>query len=111
MGKYSGEWAVCIGFMGEHLQEITPIVEKLKKKYPEQRYNIVNSKFPQYTFLLIAFAKDRDAAHKIGMALVKKELPGHLHLLYWCKEINSLKDAVAVSPKRRNGKNARRNTT
>lgn len=107
MGKYSGEWVICIGFMGEHLKEIAPIVEKLKKEYPEQRYNIVNSKFPQYTFLLIAFAPDRDSAHKIGMALVKKELPAHLHLLYWLKEINSLKDAVSDSPKRRNGENTR----
>ncbi len=107
MGKYKGKWAICIGFMGEHLKEIAPIVEKLKKKYPEQGYNIVNSKFPQYTFLLIAFAPDRDAAHKIGMALVKKELPAHLHLLYWLKEIKSLKDVVAVSPKRRIGNSAR----
>lgn len=107
MGKYGGRWAICIGFMGENLKEIAPIVEDLKKRFPEQQFNILNSKFPQYTFLLIAFAPDRDSAHQIGMALVKKELPAHLHLLYWCKEINSLKDAVSVSPKRRNGKSAR----
>lgn len=88
------EWVVLIGFKGEHLEEIAPIVEKLKQKYPEQGYNIMNSKFPQYTFLLVAFAEDRDSAHKIGMALVKKELPTHLNLLYWCKEIKSLKDVI-----------------
>jgi len=107
LGKYRGRWVVCIGFMGENLEEITPIVEDLKKRFPEQGYNIMNSKFKQYTFLLCCFAEDRDSAHKIGMALVKKELPAHLHLLYWLKEINSLKDAVVVSPKRRNGKDVR----
>lgn len=94
MGKYSGEWCVCIGFDGSALKEIAPIVEKLKKQYPKQKYRIYNSKFPQYTFLLVAFAEDRDQAHKIAMALVKKELPAHLNLCYWCKEMKSLKDVV-----------------
>lgn len=94
MGAYKGEWACCIGFMGEHLKEIAPIVEKLKKEFPEQKYHIYNSKFPQYTFLLVAFAEDRDSCHKIGMALVKKHLPSRFNLLYWCKEINLLKTLV-----------------
>jgi hypothetical protein len=88
------QWAVCIGFNGEHLAKIRPVVERLKKQYPDQEFRIYNSKFPQYTFLLVTFAKDRDSAHKIGLALVKKELPLELHLLYWCKEIKSLKDVV-----------------
>jgi len=91
------EWAVCIGFSGEHLAEITPEVERLRKKYPAQEFRIYNSKFPQYTFLLVTFADDRDQAHKIGLALVKKELPQHLNLLYWCKEIKSLRDVVKGS--------------
>jgi len=94
MGYKKVQWAVCIGFGGEHLAEIAPIVERLKKQYPEQEFRIYNSKFPQYTFLLVTFAKDRDSAHKIGMALVRKELPLHLNLCYWCKEIKSLKDVV-----------------
>ena len=94
MGQYSGEWAICIGFDGSALKEIEPIVDKLKKEYPDQKYRIYNSKFPQYTFLLVAFAPDRDSAHKIGMALVKKHLPAHLNLLYWCKEVKSVKSVV-----------------
>lgn len=98
MGKYKGKWVVCIGFKGEHLKEIAPIVERLKKEYSEQGYNIVNSKFPQYTFLLVCFADDRDSAHQIGMALVKKELPAHLNLLYWVKEAKSLETMTHPSP-------------
>ena len=88
------EWAVCIGFDGSMLKEVEPIVEKLKKKYPDQTFRIYNSKFPQYTFLLVTFAKDRDSAHKIGLALVRKELPKSLNLCYWVKEIKLLKYAV-----------------
>lgn len=94
MGKYTGEWCILIGFKGEHLKEITPIVERLKKEYPEQKYNVMNSRFKQYDFILVCFAEDRDSAHKIGMALVKKELPQHLNLLYWIKEINLVKYSV-----------------
>jgi len=103
LGKYKGKWAVVIGFKGEHLKEIAPIVERLKEKYPEQGYNIVNSKFPQYTFLLVCFADDRDSAHKIGTALVKKELPTHLNLLYWIKEVKSLE--TMTHPSISTGKN------
>lgn len=94
MGYKKTEWCVCIGFKGEHLKTIAPIVERLKKEYPKQKYRIYNSKFPQYTFLLVAFAEDRDQAHKIGMALVKKELPAHLNLCYWCKEKKLVNDVV-----------------
>jgi hypothetical protein len=93
------QWAVCIGFDGEHLAEIKPEVERLKKKYPQQEFRIYNSKFPQYTFLLVTFAEDRDKAHQIGLALVKKELPQHLNLLYWCKEIKSLADVITRPPR------------
>ncbi|GAG83337.1 unnamed protein product [marine sediment metagenome] len=79
------------GFKAENLHEISPIVEKLKADYPEQEWNIVNSKFKQYDFLLCGFAGDRDEAHKIGLAVVRKHLPESLHLLYWIKEINLLK--------------------
>jgi len=51
----------------------------------------MNSKFPAYTFILCCFADNRDEAHKIGLALVKKELPQHLNLLYWVKEAPLLK--------------------
>lgn len=94
MGKYTGKYVVLIGFKGEHLKEITPIVERLKKEYPTQEYNIMNSKFPQYDFILVCFADDKDQAHKIGLALVKKELPAHLNLLYWIKEVKLLKYSV-----------------
>jgi len=97
LGKYKGEWIVCIGFKGEHLKEIDPIVETLKAQYPEQNYYIANSKFSQYTFILICRANTRDDAHKIGLALVKKHLPSHLNLLYWVKE-KKLLDTVAHPP-------------
>jgi len=78
-----------IGCKGEHLKEITPIVEDLKRQYPDQGYNIGNSKFPQYDFILFCFADSRDQAHQIGCALVHKHLPsGHC---YWIKEINLAK--------------------
>lgn len=91
MGAYKGKWVVMVGFKAENLEEIAPIVEKLKEQYPEQQYNVMNSKFPQYDFILTCFAEDRDKAHKIGTALVKRELPQHLHLLYWTKEVNMMK--------------------
>lgn len=91
MGAYKGKWVVLIGFKAEHLQEIAPIVDKLKAQYPDQEYNVMNSKFPQYDFILTCFAENRDQAHKIGLALVKQELPAHLNLLYWVKEVNLLK--------------------
>ncbi len=84
-------WVVMIGFKAEHLAEIAPIVNKLKEKYPETGWNIGNSKFPQYDFILFGFADDRDQAHKIGLATVKGELSQHLSLLYWVKEVNLLK--------------------
>lgn len=94
MGKYKGKWTVLVGFKGEHLKEIAPIVEKLKEEYPEQQWNVMNSKFKQYDFLLCGFADSRDEAHRIGLSAVKKYLPAHLSLLYWCKEIKSLKYVV-----------------
>lgn len=94
MGEYKGKWCVLIGFTADHLHEIVPIVNDLKERYPEQEYNIMNSKFPQYDFILVCFAESRDKAHKIGMVLVKKELPAHLNLTYWVKEIKLLKYSV-----------------
>lgn len=96
------EWAVCIGFGGEHLAEIAAVVERLKKQYPEQEFRIYNSKFPQYTFLLVTFAKDRDSAHKIGLSLIRKHLPKHLNATYWVKEVGLLKynvEGVATNQK------------
>lgn len=90
-GQYKGKWVVLIGFQGENLPEIEPIVEDLKKRFPSQGYNIMNSKFEAYTFVLCCFADSRDRAHKIGMALVRKELPQHLNLLYWVKEASLVK--------------------
>jgi len=95
MGRYRGKWVIMIGFKAEALKTIAPIVEELKKKYPEQEYNIGNSKFKQYDFILFCFARNRDEAHKIGMSLVKKHLPpGYC---YWIKEINLLKYNVRVN--------------
>jgi len=84
-----------VGFKGEHLKEIEPIVRSLKERFPEQGYNILNSKFPAYDFILTCFADTRDKAHRIGTALVRKELPQHLSLLYWVKEVNLVKYNVA----------------
>lgn len=95
MGDYKGKWVVLIGFRGEHLTEIEPVLKSLKERFPEQGYNVMNSRFPAYTFLLTCFAETRDQAHKIGMALVKKELPAHLNLLYWVKEVSRIKYDVA----------------
>lgn len=89
--KEKSKWVVLIGFKGEHLKEIAPIVEDLKQRYPDQGYNIMNSRFEAYDFILACFADNRDQAHQIGMALVKKELPQHLHLLYWVKQAGMLK--------------------
>jgi len=91
MGQYKGKWVVMVGFKGEDLPEIEPIVQSLKERYPQQGYNIMNSKFPAYEFILACFADTRDQAHKIGMALVRKELPQHLNLLYWVKEARLIK--------------------
>jgi len=91
LGKYKGKWVIMCGFKAEHLKEIAPIVKKLQEEYPDQEWNIVNSKFPQYDFLLCGFAEDRDEAHQIGLAVVRKRLPSHLNLVYWTKEIDLLK--------------------
>ncbi|MBA7695021.1 hypothetical protein ES703_103638 [subsurface metagenome] len=94
MGKYSGRWTILIGFKAENLKEIAPIVEKLQSDFPDQEWNILNSKFEQYNFLLCGFAETRDEAHKIGLAVVRKHMPPHLHLLYWIKEVGLLKYSV-----------------
>ncbi len=62
------------------------MVEQLQKEYPSQEWNIMNSKFKQYDFILCGFAETRDDGHKIGLAVVRKHLPEHLNLLYWIKE-------------------------
>lgn len=98
MGKYTGEWNILIGFKGEHLKDIAPVIERLKKEYPAQQWNIMNSKFKQYDFILCGFADDRDSAHKIGLSLVKKQLPTSLNLLYWIKEVGLLKYNVKAHP-------------
>ena len=97
MGKYGGKWAIMVGFKGEHLQELKPIIEKLKTEYPEQEWNVMNSKFKAYDFILCGFAEDRDEAHKIGLAVVKKHLPARLNFLYWIKEIGLLKYNVKLT--------------
>lgn len=91
MGKYKGRWAIMVGLKGSQLHEVAPIVEKLKEDFPRQEWNIMNSKFPQYEFVLCGFADDRDEAHVIGTALVKKHLPKALNLVYWVKEVNLVK--------------------
>lgn len=91
MGKYAGRWVIMCGFKAEHLKEIAPIVEELKAEFPSQEWNIMNSRFEVYDFILCGFADDRDSAHKIGLSLVRKHLPPHLNALYWVKEIGLLK--------------------
>ncbi|GAH47949.1 unnamed protein product, partial [marine sediment metagenome] len=63
--------------------------------YPKQEWNIMNSKFEQYDFLLCGFADSRDEVHQIGLAVVRKHMPAHLNLLYWTKEVGLLKYNVA----------------
>ena len=94
MGKYKGKWCVLIGFKGEQLKELDPIIKRLREKYPNQEYNVMPSKFPQYDFILTCFANNREQAHHIGLALVHKELPPHLGLCYWCKEISMIERQV-----------------
>lgn len=94
MGKYSGKWCIMCGFKAEHLKELKPIIEKLQKDYPEQEWNCMNSKFDVYDFILCGFADDRDEAHQIGMALVKKHLPQKYNFYYWLKELNLVKYSV-----------------
>lgn len=91
MAPYQGKWTIMIGFKGEHLAEIEPIIETLQEDYPDTEWNCMNSKFPQYDFILCGFAGNRDDAHKIGMAVVKKHMPQHLNLLYWVKEVGVMK--------------------
>ncbi len=104
MGKYKGKWNILIGFKAEQLKEISPIIEKLKEDFPEQEWNCLNSKFPQYDFILCGFAEDRDKAHQIGLAVVRKHLPAHLNLFYWVKEINLLKYNVRGNDKLKSAK-------
>jgi hypothetical protein len=91
LGDYKGKWVIMIGFKAEDLNRIAPIVQELSEMYPDQEYNIGNSRFPQYDFILFCFADGRDQAHQIGTALVRKHLPSDLKLLYWVKEKNLLK--------------------
>jgi len=91
LGKYAGRWCIMCGFTAEHLEELSPIIEKLQEDYPKQEWNIMNSRFDIYDFILCGFADDRDEAHKIGMALVNKHLPSKFNFFYWIKEINLLK--------------------
>lgn len=81
-------FVILIGFKAEYLKDIGPVVEQLQTDYPEQEWNVVNSKFPQYNFLLCGFADSRDEAHQIGLAVVRKHMPESLQLLYWIKEIS-----------------------
>ena len=60
---------------------------------------MMNSKFPVYDFILCGFAEDRDKAHQIGLAVVRKHMPQHLELLYWVKEVNLMKYNVEESEK------------
>lgn len=99
LGKYKGKWNILIGFKAEQLKEISPIVEQLQTKYPAQEWNIMNSKFPQYDFILTGFAETRDEAHQIGLAVVRKHLPSHLNLLYWLKEVGLVKYSVKEGTK------------
>jgi hypothetical protein len=91
LGKYKGKWVILIGLKNEYLCKIKSIIDNLKDDYPEQEWNLMESKFPQYDLILCGFAADRDEAHKIGLAVVRKHLPAHLNLIYWVKEVGLLK--------------------
>lgn len=83
------KWCILIGFKAENLKEIIPVINKLKKKFPEQRYNVMNSNFPQFDFILSCFAETKDQAHQIGLALTRKHLP-QFKLLYWLKQVDEI---------------------
>ncbi len=91
-----------IGFKGENLVEMEPIIKQLQADYPDTEWNCMNSKFPVYDFILTGFAGDRDSAHQIGMAVVKKHMPQHLNLLYWIKEAGVMKYNVEEGGKQEN---------
>ena len=90
-----------IGFKGEHLAEIEPIIKQLQADYPETEWNVMNSKFPVYDFILCGFADNRDDAHKVGLAAVRKHMPQHLNLLYWIKSSGTMKYNVTEETKKK----------
>lgn len=94
MGNYNGKWVIMIGYKGEHLAEIKPIIKQLQSEYPTQEWNCMNSKFPIYDSILCGFTDNRDDAHKIGLAVVKKHMPAKFNLIYWLKKVGAMKHNV-----------------
>lgn len=72
---------VLIGLKTAHLPLIHEKILNLSNKYPNQKYNVMPSNFKNADYVLVCFADTMDQAHKIGMALVKRELgiPGLLY--------------------------------
>jgi len=85
----------CIGFLGEHLEKISKVCADIAKKDSTFRYAILNSKFPQYTFILVIFTgpgkEGADLAHKRATWLVKKAFP-EFSLCYWIKYAKDVSD-------------------
>lgn len=84
------EQCCCIGFKAEHLKQIVQVCKDIectaKKKGEQFRWRIYNSKFRQYTFVLMVFCgggkEGADLAHKRGLLLTQRYLK-ELNLLYW----------------------------
>lgn len=85
----------CIGFKGEMLEKIAKVCSDIAKKDSTFKYRILNSKFPQYDFLLVVFTgpgkEGANLAHKRATWLVKKAFP-EFSLCYWVKYAKDVKD-------------------
>lgn len=84
-----------IGFKGEMLEKIAKVCSDIAKKDSTFKYRILNSKFPQYDFLLVLFTgpgkEGADLAHKRATWLVKKAFREY-NLCYWVKYAKDVKD-------------------
>lgn len=70
------------------------ILKDIAKKDPTFKFNIFNSKFPQYDQIIIIGSGTRDQAHKRGLLLTKRYFPEEFNLQYWVKEVTHAQGQV-----------------
>jgi len=80
------EWCCCIGIKFQMRAECEKVLENLAQKDPTFKYTIYNSHFPQYDQVIIVSAESRDQAHKRGLLLCGKDVPGQEKKCYFPKE-------------------------
>lgn len=104
----------CIGFKAEHLKRIAKVCKDIAKKDKTFRYQIYNSKFKAYDFILMVFCgggkEGADLAHKRGTWLVKKAFGDFIEaengkvrfmpwgLLYWVNYKSEMEKHQAGEP-------------